>query len=272
MTTCQVHLGTLLKRLRQVPRDAQRIIETAIDTDAKGFLKDIVAITPPSMGKANKESQRRGENAIIHDLLGTRSGGGRRTGGVFVVMADEVVNKATIGSQNVRLFATKDGKVYGCDTRFFKPYATVDEMFAYHQSKRLKSGRVSEAGGRTRDVGRWKFIDQMIVSASAWNRYRKWIIQRVGMLAAGFNAAAQKLGVPLPVWIKRHGTGRGAVNIQRSLGSYSITIRNSVPYGNKNDLPRRIRFVLQSDKRKKRLAHRIRAEIRVALRKNKLTD
>jgi len=271
MVTCKVHLGDVMWRLRKVPEHSARIIEKVVEVDAKGFIKDVVAITPPSMGKADKQSQKRGEMAIIHELLGTRgSNGALRTGGVFIVMADDIMAKATQREETVRLFATKDGKVYGCDTRFFRPNATVDEMFDYHQSKRMKNGKVSTAGGRTRDVGRWKFIEQMVVSTTAWKRYLKFILDRVGMLAGGFNAAAKQLGVPLPAWIKRHGTSRGAVTIKRSRGHFTITISNRVKYGNQNDLPRRMRYVLQSDKRKKRIVMRIKGEIRAVLRNQKL--
>ncbi len=271
MVSCKVYLGDVMWRLKKVPEQSARIIEQVVETDAKGFIKDIVAITPPSMGKANMESKKRGEMAIIHELLGSRGDGYRRTGGVFVVITDEVLSKASTGKEEyVRLFATKDGKVYGCDTRYYQPNASIDDMFAYHQSKRLKNGKVSEAGGRTRDVGRWKFIEQMVVSVTAWKRYQKWICARVGMLPGGFNAAAAKLGISLPAWIKRHGVGRGAVEIKRSRGHFSITIRNSVKYAPKNDLPRRMRYVLQSEKRKKRIVMRIKGEIRAVLRKNKL--
>jgi hypothetical protein len=271
MVSAKVNLGNVIARLRAVPAHSQRIMEQLVETDAKGFVKDVVAITPPSQGKADKKSKERGEMTIIRELLGQKGGGGFRTGGVFVVMADELLANATVGKeQTIRLFATKDGKVYGCDTQFHQPNASVDEMFAYHQSKRRKNGKVSTAGGRTRDIGRWKFIDQMIVSTTAWKRYLKFILPRVGMLAGGFNDAAKKLGVSLPAWIKRHGTGRGAVSIKRAKGRFSITITNRVKYGNKNDLPRRMKFVLASDKRKKRLVHRAKAEIRAVLKKQNL--
>ena len=40
--------------------EAPRIIKKAIDTDARGFVRDIVNLTPPSQGKANIESKKRG--------------------------------------------------------------------------------------------------------------------------------------------------------------------------------------------------------------------
>lgn len=275
MMTANVELGPLLKRLRKVPREAAVIMEKAIDADAKGFVKDIVGITPPSMGSANKESHRRGQMAITADLLGLQAGRDKhqRTAGVFVVMSDDLLAKnAAVNptGSTVRLFVKKGGIVYGCDRQFYKPRASTTEMYAHHQSMRRGTGRVTTAGGATRDVGRFRFINQMVVSRSAYLRYEKWIHQRVGILAAGFNPAAAALGFSLPAWIKKHGNKGGVVSIRRGVGQYTITITNKVPYGGKNDLPRRMAFVLNSGKRKKRLQNSIRFGIRAALKKSGL--
>jgi len=277
MITASVQLGPLLKKLRQVPREAGPIIEKAIDADAKGFVKDIVGITPPSMGKANKASHERGKMSITSDLLGLKGNRDKhqRTAGVFVVLDDGLLAANAAQSPNgttVRLFVKKGGIVYGCDRQFYRPNASTGEMYAHHQSLRRKSdGRVTTAGGATRDVGRFRFINQMVVSRSAYLRYEKWIHQRVGILAAGFNPAAAALGFNLPAWIKKHGTSGGVVKIVRRPGSYTITITNKVPYGHKTDLPRRMAYVLNSGKRKKRLINSIRFSIRAALKKSQFT-
>jgi hypothetical protein len=111
----------------------------------------------------------------------------------------------------------------------------------------------------------------MVVSRSAYLRYEKWIHQRVGILTAGFNLAAAALGFSLPAWIKKHGNEGGVVRIVRGHGFYTITITNRVPYGGKNDLSRRMAYVLNSGKRKKRLQNSIRYSIRAALKKSQLT-
>lgn len=275
MISANVQLGPLLKKLRQVPREAAAIIEKAINTDAKGFVKDIVGITPPSTGQLNKNSHRRGQMAITADLLGLKGGRGKhqRTAGVFVVMSDELLAQNASDAPNgstVRLFVKKGGIVYGCDRQFYRPRASNAEMYSHHQSMRRGTGRVTTAGGATRDVGRFRFIDQMVVSRSSYLRYEKWIHQRVGILAAGFNPAATALGFSLPAWIKKHGNTGGVVSIRRGVGQYTITITNKVPYGGKNDLPRRMAYVLNSGKRQKRLQNSIRYSIRAALKKSRL--
>lgn len=281
-------LGPLLKRLRKVPRDAMRIMQTAVDVDAKGFVVDVIGVTPPfylpktdpeslrtskppSRAKLGKEAKDRGEIAITADLLGLKAGRSkeRRTAGVFVIMADDLLERnARIAKDGttVRLFVKKDGTVYGCDKQFYRPKATVQEMYAYHQSMRSKkTGRVFTRGGATRDVGRWRFINQMVVSRTAYLRYERYIHKRVGMLAAGWKPAASAMGVRLPRWIDRH-TGQGSVNIRRGPMNYSVIISNSSKYGKDADLKRRVVWALSSEKRKKRIAHRINGEIRAVLR------
>ena len=275
MISGNVEIGNLLKRLRKVPMEAPRIIKKAIDTDARGFVRDIVGLTPPSNKTANKASHERGKMAITSDLLGLKGSRDKhqRTAGVFVVMSDDLLANNARQSPNgssVRLFVKKDGTVYACDRRFFRPRASNGEMYAHHQSMRTKRGRVTTAGGATRDIGRTRFIDQMVVSRSAYLRYEKWIHKRVGMLAAGYNAAAQKLGVKMPAWIKKHGTKGGRIDPQTTQTGYFIEITNSVPYNNEA-LPRQIKFVLDSEKRKKRIANVIKYEIAAVLKRQRLT-
>lgn len=178
---------------------------------SSGSVPGLLQVTPPfSQGVTGSKAKAQGEMAITKELLGIRGGGGRRTGGVFVVMADDLLAKnakINTGGATVRLFVKKNGDVYGCDRALFKPRASTQEMYAQHQSMRRKDGRVTEAGGRTRDIGRWKFITQMVVSRSAYLRYERFIHRRVGMLASSIVAAYNGKYGPLkgvPAWISRH--------------------------------------------------------------------
>jgi hypothetical protein len=73
-------------------------------------------------------------------------------------------------------------------------------------------------------------------------------LERVGILASGWNAAAAKLGARVPDWIARHGTGRGTIKIVVSLAEVRITITNAVKFASGVDgLLRRVQAAL--DKR-----------------------
>jgi hypothetical protein len=260
MTSCKVDLGTLIKRLRQVPRDAQRIIETAIDTDAKGFIKDIVAITPPSMGKANKESQRRGENAVLSDI--------------WLVYATPAKLYPIIRAYSTPEIAKQYWNILKNHPQRISQWLDLSapdavrsmqsgwDEGAAHQKRRARNGRVRGSKPTVR------ISEAEVPKVLAYIKVQQ---SHVGMLAAGFKPAADALKVSLPAWIRRHDKNLGSIRIHRALGTYGITITTAAKHGRANDLPRRIQYVLQSEKRKKRLIHRIRAEIRVALRRNKLT-
>ena len=79
------------------------------------------------------------------------------------------------------------------------------------------------------------------VSSTGYNALRKTLLARVGWLASGWNAAAQKLGVRLPAWIARHGTGAGIILVTSDGRRFRIEISNAVKFvGNVKDLDRRI--------------------------------
>ena len=79
------------------------------------------------------------------------------------------------------------------------------------------------------------------VSSTEFNALKKTLLGRVGWLASGWNAAAQKLGVRLPAWIARHGTSAGVILVTSDGRRFRIEISNAVKYvGSVKDLDRRI--------------------------------
>ena len=79
------------------------------------------------------------------------------------------------------------------------------------------------------------------VSSAEYNALKKTLLARVGWLASGWNAAAQKLGVRLPAWITRHGTGAGIILVTSDGRRFRIEISNTVKFvGSVKDLDRRI--------------------------------
>ena len=71
---------------------------------------------------------------------------------------------------------------------------------------------MSSAGSRTRDIGRWKFLDKMFVSKDTLTEYIQNTIKKVGIAKAGWaNCALQlkkvnkgKLTADIPPWVIRH--------------------------------------------------------------------
>ena len=60
--------------------------------------------------------------------------------------------------------------------------------------------------------------------------YIKKELEKIGILASGWNAAAMKLGAKVPDWISRHGTGRGSIKLAFGLNECRITIINAVKF------------------------------------------
>ena len=252
-------MGKLIQQVRQYPHflaeQATVLVQknTRALVSSSGKVPGLVQVTPPfSQGVGGRKAKAQGEMAITAELLGFRGGGGKRTGGVFVVMADDLLAKNAqvhAGGATVRLFAKKNGDVYGCDRAMFRPRASIAEMYAHHQSMRRKDGHVSEAGGRTRDIGRWKFITQMVVSRTAYLRYERFIHKRVGMLAAAIVAAYNGKYGPLngvPAWISRHARSWAPGSmIETNLAERGLIIRLSLDAGTLNsDMQRRMDAVV----------------------------
>ena len=98
---------------------------------------------------------------------------------------------------------------------------------------------------RNRSTGRVRRELKNKVKVRNLAAYIKSEIAKVGILASGWNAAAAKLGAKLPDWIKRHGTGAGAIQIKLGLLEMRIAITNAVKFaGNVKGLSRRVQAAL----------------------------
>jgi hypothetical protein len=106
------------------------------------------------------------------------------------------------------------------------------------------------------------------VSSTKLATLRKERKKAVGKLAAGWAPAAAKLNVKLPTWITRHATPRGDVVPKIRRGSYSLTIRNNVPYGRKLALQAIANRALRG--RDQKLARRLPHVLRGALKRARL--
>jgi hypothetical protein len=130
-----------------------------------------------------------------------------------------------------RVFTAKDGRVYGVEKHPLSPNATLAEMLAHIARYRSKStGRVSKAGTRDKVIGRHVFIDKMVISAAAKAQLLKHLFAHVGILASGWNAAAEKLGVKLPAWVRRHGTRFGSAELEVTATRFRAVLSNEAEF------------------------------------------
>lgn len=180
-----------------------------------------------------------GEKAITRDLRGRSSGSGVARAGIFTgdtATAEQGFAYYATGP-NVRLFISKSGFAYGTDKTFYKPDASESELRSIHKSK-FKNGKMSSAGGRTRDIGRWKFIEKFIVNSNTLDSYLDNQIKKVGWAKAGWAACARDLRQVtgnatrgIPRWVTRHDSFYGDV-VDNSFNAQnpSVKLTNSTPY------------------------------------------
>ncbi len=165
----------------QVKKSRRELAEEA----ARGFVKEVVAITPPaSKGKRGSAAKKAGEGAIIADLARVMVAAARRKG--------------------------------------------------------VKLGDPAEIHKRLRDPNTGRINPRNLkspypVDASALRAPKSELLKRVGELAAGWNAGAQKLGVKLPAWVARHGSSRSSATVINTFRVFRIILTNAVKYVTKVD-------------------------------------
>lgn len=247
----EVDLSEFEIQFRRFMEHSRRGVEAEFKTQCKGLIKRVIDITPPaSQAGTGISAKRMGQSAIRRDLIGY---GGfsrhQKRAGIFTVLSDSLIDAAIDsgayeGGENVRLWIRKDGSVYGTQRHFFRPDASMSEMRAHHKQY-FVNGEMSAAGAYTRDIGRWKWIDQMVVRESTFNRYLKSVERRVGLYAAGWRPSAQALGVTTPQYMKNHGA-IGAVEFRMDETDLSFRAINAVGFGRvDSEMLRRIRYAAE---------------------------
>ena len=232
ITLDKVDFSGLDQKLREISRLTKEVPADLIKQEARLLCVELTKYTQP-FGLDGKAKQL-GGNAIKSDLLGNVRGrpGGQRSGGIFYVLPDSLAAKYTTEKDgNVRIFARKDGYVYGTEKDKFKTTASMQELEAHHRSLRGPDGSVTQAGGKTRDIGRWKFIDRWVITQSQFDRYLKYIVQKVGYAKSGWATCAKKLGGTrgIPAWVTRN-QGPGTIIDNTAAPEPSLTIRNETRY------------------------------------------
>lgn len=217
----------------------------------KGILRGVVMASPPGKrrGDSPGAAKKRGEKALSRDLSGSR--------GVFVPLHAAQLRRQHAGvvSDVVPLFAS-GGRMVAVEKRLFRPHATDAEMRAHHKAH-WRQGKVRLKPETSR--GNLRVLHKMVVGKTAFNRYRRTALKSVGRFAAGWNAAAAKVGYRPPAWIARHRSA-GAIAVELSARRIRFKATNKVPYGSKlSNVRHRVQRAVndQANKLHRQIKHRL---------------
>ena len=193
--TCKFDASHFLSTFHKFCDLAKKDARTELRVQAKGFIREVINITPPASGKADSSAKQAGEAAIRSDLAKimkpVRPGKGR-----------QLESAETIWR---RLRVSGTGRVNPRNLKTLYPVAFAD-----------------------------------------YRALQKRLLSEVGLLSAGWNAAAAQLGAAVPAWIKRHGNSRGSIKVSVYSGGMTIRMINSVEFSdNVKDLDRQIQFALK---------------------------
>jgi hypothetical protein len=231
MTFDMSRLESAIRRYRGAAvKETSEVVRSA----ARNFIVKAAGVTPPSVnGKADGTAKKRGEAVIQNDL-----------DHIFLGLDPESYRQfLERGGKDVRReLYRKDGTIYVTDSDI-----EIGSAKDWHQQNRRENGRVHRIGRKTRDIGRHKNWDRGVVPAAEKKAYIAKVLKRVGMLAAGWNASAIKLGAKFPAWIKRHGHGNGQCLVEENARGIRIRMENMVGFATKiRGLDRRIKWAINA--------------------------
>jgi hypothetical protein len=236
--------------------EKKKIMDKVVRTDAMGFVRDVVAITPPGHQKAPLKSGNAG--GIMAGKVKIRTD----LHEIFNPMNDGILAKARKVGLNVKLF-TISGTPYVTPNENFRPTMSESEMGAIHRGAFVR-GRMKK-GPKETMLGKVKVINRLVVSKTIFDSYLEKAWKKIGILAGGWAGAAKKLNVRLPKEVNRHASGDCQIITQAH--SFIAKIMQPVSYATQADIARRVAWVLDSNKRANRMQTRIKVEIEAAAKR-----
>ena len=215
----------------------EQVIPDAVVAASRLLCVELARRTQP-FGKEDG-AKKAGEKAITRDLRG-RGGSGSVRAGLFSGhdFTPDMGFEWYATGPNVRLFISKDGHAYGTDKSYFKENVSQGEMRSFHKSK-FVNGKMSSAGGRTRDIGRWKFIEKWFIPKATLDSYVDSQILKVGWAKSAWAACARELRKvtsgsatrEIPTWVTRHDSPNSdVIDNSRDLNNPRVTLTNATKY------------------------------------------
>jgi hypothetical protein len=238
--------------------EKKQILDTTLRNDVKGFVRDVIAITPPgsagaplSAGGAGDAAVKRHKIKIYRDLLK-----------IFRPLSDGVIDhankQAMRGGNHIHLYNDGTREVW-VTLELFHP--SLDQAgFSAQHANHWQRGRVRNIP----DNMRW------VVRKDALMAFAETLYQKSGILAGGWAAAAREFKVRMPAIMKRHATGSVQVTIKDD--HWHMRTENTVGYATEADMNRRVEFALDSRKRSARIANSIKHQIIAKLKQRGVTS
>ena len=183
----------------------EKTMPEALRINARLLCVELARRTQP-FGK-DDSAKKDGESAVARDLLG-----GKKRYGLFAPLTEFMQKHAEANSTGtIRLFARKDGTIYGTDKAHFRQFATASSLRFIHK-KAFVNGKMSSAGTNDRRTGRWVFIDKYFVPGEVLSKYVESVKAKVGIAKSGWAACAKKIQSTtkgsatrgIPRWVTRH--------------------------------------------------------------------
>lgn len=234
ITVDKLDLSGLDEKLRKIAKLTKEVPADLMRQEGRLLAVELSRYTQPF--GTGEEAQRLGEGAVKGDLLGGGRGGwaGVKRAGLFYVIPDGLASqfKWEHIEGRIRLFARRDGKVYGTDVNHLKYNASIQELEEFHhRSKNADGSYGSEAGTMTQDNGRWKFITKWVIKQSQFDELLKVLTAKVGFAKSGWATCAEQLGGTRGIqkWVTKH-KAPGTVVDETTAEQPKLTIRNDTNY------------------------------------------
>lgn len=218
---------------RRVARDIRRIIYgtkgAAPPDDTFGKVK---VVQPVEGNYKNAKAAERARKKLETSWNKQRNKFGKQ------LLKDGGVLQKIRGKDAVRIFATKDGTVYGVDVEMFRPKATMSDLAKVHQMARTKRGRTSQAGMiKEKRVGRWKWLNKMVTREATVKKFIKKKLKEVGQAKGGWAASFMRFGGRMSIngWIGKHAAKWGRVQSRLTDDVIDIKMYNRSAWAGSGD-------------------------------------
>lgn len=195
-------------------------LEVLMDA-SRNFVRRAIAFTPPATGKADNQAKNRGEKAVSADLHR-----------IFDPLDPYEWKAFYDDAGGLKIVPTHRANRRGASVTDLTLFLRRNEMASFHDRLRSKStGRVRRVnrenliGRKKTDISEIAFVTKQDF---AW--FERRMKMNVGLLAGGWNAAAQKLGYKPPAWLRRQGSSRGQVQLTLGNERFQVSVVNDVKF------------------------------------------